>query len=354
MGFHRRNIGLGLLAILIGLLGQPAPARPETRRVTDALGREVVLELPVRRVVALNSDAIEVLRSLKADQLLVGVYSQISREPAFWGPLAALPKVGSWRDPEVEAIARLQPDLVIGYGKNPGPVFERKARAVGIQVLRLDLYRLATLEREVRLLGDLLDRSGQAEAFCAWYQGYLAMIRTRLATKTPRRPVYLESYSDYHAAGPLSGAHDMCLLAGGRNIAEEMAIAYPQVTPEWVVDRNPEVIFKAATYTDGYGAADASALNRRRDAIMQRPAWQYIDAVAAGRVYVMDSAIWTGPRAVVGVAYMARWLYPERFGDLDPRALHQEYLERFQGIAYRGFFVSDPGTKPSTRDGRRD
>lgn len=332
-----------ILRIIVMLLawGQIGFARAETVTVADCLGRQVAVRLPVRRLVALNSDILEVVRTLKAQACIVGVFSQIEREAAFWGDLARLPKVGSWNDPDPEAVAALAPDLVVAYGRNPGRAFEDKAEALGFQVLRLDLYQVDTLEREVRLLGRLLDREPEAARFCAWHRRHLEMIASRLQQAPRRPPVYVESYSDYHAAGPTSGANRMCVFSGGRNIAAGLEIAYPQITPEWVVSQNPEVIIKAASYGNGYGQSDAIGFNKRRDAIAARPAWHHIAAVSRGRVHVMDSAIWTGPRAVIGMAYMCRWLHPELFRDLDPEALHREYLETFQKVPFKGVYVSE-------------
>lgn len=338
--FVYRAFSLVWIAALFQAALFAVTARADTVTVKDALGRMVQVRLPVRRMVALNSDIIEVTRALKAEGSIVGVYSQIEREAGFWGDLINLPRVGSWRDPDPEAVASLAPDLVVGYGRNPGKAFEQKAAALGVPVLRLDLYRIETLEREVRVLGLLLDRKEEAERFCDWYRTHLAMIRARVA-RIPRAPaVYVESYSDYHAAGPGSGAHRMCAFAGGRNIAADLAISYPRITPEWVVSQNPEVIIKAASYGNGYARSDPTEFNLRRDAVLARPAWQHIAAAAKGRVHVMDSAIWTGPRAVIGIAHMVRWMHPDLFHDLDPEALHREYLESFQGVPYRGVYVS--------------
>jgi len=55
----------------------------------------------------------------------------------------------------------------------------------------------------------------------------------------------------------------------------------------------------------------------------------------------MDSAIWAGPRAMIGVGHMVRWFHPAFFSDLNPEALHRTYLETFQGVPYKGIFVSD-------------
>ncbi len=300
------------------------------------------VSLPVRRIVVLNSDSLEVVRTLQAENLVIGVFSEIAREPEFWGDLVSLPKVGGWRTPNLEAIAKLEPDLVIAYSRNPGREFDRRMVALGIQVLRLDFYRIETLEQEVQTLGRILDRQSQAARFCDWHSRHLGMIQENLARIGKRPSVYIESYTDYHAAGPGSGGDEMCGLAGGRNIAAAFAIPYPQVPPEWVLSQNPGVIIKAAVNGNGYALKEPSPFNRRRDAILLRPAWRYITAVATGNVHVMDSAIWTGPRALIGIAYMTKWFYPGLFQDLHPEALHKEYLETFQGVEYRGGFVSKP------------
>lgn len=347
-GFHTWACLIGGLAALFILHFSPAPATGSGSSVVveDALGREVPVSLPIQSLVALNSDILEVLRTLKAEDLISGVFSEIKREPEFWGSLAEKPKVGSWRDPDMEAIAALKPDLVIAYARNPGPILEQKMALFGIQVLRLDFFKVEALEREVRILGRLLDREAEAARFCLWHRSHVRRIAERLGGVQERPAVYVEGYTDYHAAGPGSGGHEMCVSAGGRNIAAGFSIPYPQVTPEWVVSRNPEVIVKAASYGNGYGLKDAASLDLCREAILGRPAWRHISAVASKRVHVTDSAIWNGPRAIIGIAYMAGWIHPALFQDLKPKALHGEYLEIFQGIPYHGHFVSD-----DTREG---
>lgn len=314
--------------------------------IEDAAGRSTQVTLPVQKIVALNSDILEILRALKAEDRVVGVFSEILREREFWGDLAERPKVGSWRDPDMEAIATLKPDLVIAYSRNPGPVLERKMALFGIAVLRLDFYKVDTLEREVLVMGRLLRRQKEAARFCAWHRHCLETIRERMFSITMRPKVYIESYSDYHAAGPGSGGHEMCVLAGGRNIAEGLSVPYPRVTPEWVVSQNPEVIVKAASCGNGYMNSGPAPFNERREAILKRPAWSYIVAVCSLNVHVMDSAIWTGPRAIIGIAHMVQWIHPAHFSDLNPQGLHKEYLEAFQGLAYRGVFVSDDLREP--------
>ena len=310
-----------------------------------ASGGDVPISRPIQRIVVLNSDSLEALRILKSEDLVTGVFSELTREKEFWGGLAAQPKVGSWRDPDMETIASLNPDLVMAYSWAPGPMLEQKMALFGIRVLRLDFYKVDKLEHEVRVLGRILKREKEAERFCSWHGRYLGMIEEKTAGMTRRPRVYVESYTDYHAAGPGSGGNAMCARAGGGNIASGLSIPYPRVTPEWVVSCNPEVIIKAASFGKGYESLSPEGFNERRKAILERPAWDHIHAVSSGKVYVLDSSVWTGPRAIVGIAYMARWIHPDLFsGHIDPEAIHKEYLETFQGMAYKGVFVSDgPG-----------
>ncbi|MBW1722558.1 MAG: ABC transporter substrate-binding protein [Deltaproteobacteria bacterium] len=143
--------------------------------IEDARGRKVRLSLPIKTVVALNSDILEILRTLKAEDCVAGVFSEVVREREFWGDLAQRPKVGSWREPNMEAIAALKPDLVIAYSRNPGQLLENKMALFGIQVLRLDFYKVDTLEREVRVMGQLLNREKEAVRFCDWYRRHLGV-----------------------------------------------------------------------------------------------------------------------------------------------------------------------------------
>jgi iron complex transport system substrate-binding protein len=342
---ERRNASVlaGLIPLLMALCFIAAPVGALQTEVTDALGRKIVIASPVRKIVALNSDAVEALRILNAQDLIVGVFSQIDTEPEFWGDLVNRPKVGSWREPNAEIIAELEPDMVLAYAKTPSPEWEVRMASQGIRVLRLDLYRVESLEQEVRELGRALGRMEEAERFCSWHSRWMQRIQEKIEGVGRRPSVYVESYSDYQAAGPSSGGHEMCVIAGGRNISEHMAIPFPRVTSEWVVTQNPEVIVKAGSFSASYGGGDSgAAINQRRDAIMQRPAWNLIQAVASGRVHVLDSSIWVGPRAVIGVAYLVQWLHPGLIEDLNAEAMHREYLETFQKLPYKGRFVSDP------------
>jgi len=314
-------------------------SRGELINIEDALGRTVEVRLPVKKLVVLTSDALEVIRALKAKDLVVGVNTGIARDPLFWPGLKNRPTVGRWSEPNYELIVELAPDIVIGYARHPGQDMEKKLAPFGITVIRLDFYKISTLEKEVEILGRILKREKEARQLTAWYRKNLRFMEESLKDINDCPDVYVESYSNYHTTGPGSGGHEMCILAGGHNIASNFSIPYPEITPEWVLAKNPHVIVKATSFSNCYAMTDAGPLKNIRNEIMGRPAWDNIRAVQEGKVYVMASDIWTGPRAIIGTGYMAKWFYPDAFKEFDPKKLHREYLEKYQGIEYRGVYV---------------
>jgi iron complex transport system substrate-binding protein len=249
--------------------------------------------------------------------------------------------MGSWRNANIEAIAALKPDLVVAYERNPGQELEKKLGPLGIQVLRMDFYKMKSMAREIRDMGRILGKEKEAEAVCSWNERNMNLIRTRLKNVSAKPTVYVESYTDYHTVGPGTGGDEMCSIAGGMNIASAMSIPYPEVTAEWVLSKNPDVIVKAAAWSNGYEKNGSEYLNMIRTRIVNRPLAGRIKAVKDGRVMVLDSNIWTGPRAVVGICYLARLFHPSLFRDIDPSAIHREYDERFLRLPFKGNYVSN-------------
>ena len=72
--------------------------------------------------------------------------------------------------------------------------------------------------------------------------------------------------------------------------------SYPDVSPEWVVQIDPDIILQSEPSTKNYTEDELSQL---RDEIMSRPELQSVKAVEDGRVFVMSGKITSGIRAIV-------------------------------------------------------
>jgi iron complex transport system substrate-binding protein len=50
---------------------------------------------------------------------------------------------------------------------------------------------------------------------------------------------------------------------------------------------------------------------------------------------VISNDLYGGAQHFMGIGYLAKWFHPDLFEDLDPKAIHQEYLTEFQGLDYK-------------------
>ncbi|MEA1894166.1 MAG: ABC transporter substrate-binding protein [Euryarchaeota archaeon] len=300
------------------------------RTIPDSNGDEVTIYTPVRRIVALTSDCAEVIRSLGATDEVVGVSTGIA-EDDFFSEFEEVQTVGKWNSPDCEVLLALDPDVVLAYGKWPGKdKLEAKLGGTDIAVIRLNLYIPENMTDDVRKLGIVLEQEGNARELIDFYQHHTDLISERVENipTEDRQSIYLECYSDFKTVSSGSGGDSMCVMAGGRNIASGLIGAYPKIDSEWVIAQNPDVLVRAASASYD-NTSEPEALMRD---IMSRPGWADMDAVKGRRVHLLTSDIYTGPRYIIGVTYMAKWLYPDTFEDLDPSNIHREYLERFQDM----------------------
>ena len=142
----------------------------------------------------------------------------------------------------------------------------------------------------------------------------------------------------------------MPVIAGATNIAADLVGGqggYVKVDLEWIIKQNPDCIVRWSTSSNssGYESDDSAVLKKQLEEITKNPDWKDIAAVKNNRVYQFAD-IWSSPACFITAAYFAKIFYPDLFKDLDPQAIHQEYLTRFQHLDYdldkHGVFVYPP------------
>ncbi|WP_292395675.1 ABC transporter substrate-binding protein [Methanoculleus sp. UBA303] len=317
-----------------------------TLTITDSSGRTTTLSRPLRRIALFNSDTLEMMRSLGLEpDRVVGVSKYVLEDPVFYPEYQGTANLGSTWAPDYEQAASIRPDAVFLYAtlsESSCADIEKTLRSIdpGIRFFRFDSYRPATYAEEARTLGLLLGKEEEARRFLSFHRnvtGTVAGVVDAIPAED-RVSVYLESWHDYKSAGKGSGYDEKIELAGGRNIFGENPVEYPVVDPEAVISRNPDVIVKIVGAGElafgGYGDDDRSSFETVCRTIGNRPVWDRISAVRDGRVHIIHSDVIGGPEYFIGTAYLAKWFYPDLFTDLDPRAVHQQYLEEFQHLDY--------------------
>jgi iron complex transport system substrate-binding protein len=315
--------------------------------IKDNDGDAVTVLKPVKRVIPDHITSLAAMRVLDAEDMIVGIDTYVKKHmgPNFLQDLADLPLIGKFSNPDYEAILSLNPDVYFSYRAvyGPGGKETLRKKLPGVTVIETGYYEPYNPEnftRDMRKLGYILDRRDQAEEYIDWYNGYMDMIKERTAelSEDEKSRVYMESGGKYECMGNFL----LPDIAGGINICAGMGRVFSiDVDPEWVMKQNPDVILKESNAHLGYETDDTSGIIAEREEILNRPELASVAAVKEGRVYLWHYyAIGLFPNNIIVTAYYAKWLYPDLFEDLDPQAIHQEYLDRFSP---RDFNVKEHG-----------
>ena len=147
--------------------------------VEDFAGREVTLEQPAQRIVALAPHIVENLYSAGAGEHLVGVVSY-SNYPA---QAIEIPEVGSYNAFSLEQIIALQPDLVVMWGSGNGMQTLDKLQALGIPVYVSELRQLADVPHSIRRLGQLAGTVAASEREARRIETEISALRTRYSAQ---------------------------------------------------------------------------------------------------------------------------------------------------------------------------
>ena len=328
----------------------------------DTADRTVTVKKPVNRIISgyFGYDA-EVMRAFGAQENIVGVSNVLIKKEIYFPELSKLPNVGCGGGrtgvPDYEAILSLNPDLVIF---SPTKKIEGWAEKLpGIPVVGLAFTTPDDMNEEVVKLGYCLDKTDEAEYLIDYFlDQYIDIIKAQTEglseEETPK--VYLErTDKPYSTYGSASYVQQGIAIAGGKNIFADVEAGQFVADREEVMVRNPDIIIKYVSGTSnpeaiGYGVDDPSTAIAIRDEIMSRPELANVNAVKNGSVYIIEMSMNLGPKHPIAKVYFAKWIHPELFEDLDPSAIHQEYLTEFQGLDYdldeRGVFAYHPVEHP--------
>ena len=312
--------------------------------IVDARGEDVTVSMPIDRIIVLNSDFADAVRAVGTRDKVVGVCEGLSE--MYFPEISTLPTVGGWMGPDIEMVLSLEPDIVCCYATwPPSEGLEDKLAGTGITVIRLEFYKTEILKEEMMKLGYILGEEEKADEYISFFDEYVGVIEERVAElpeeEKPR--VYVE-IKDYKAVTEEAGGHQLCVMAGGINVFADLGgSGYVEIDPEDVIVAHPDVILRQTYYDSGYDEDDPTEIIALSDNILDREVLADVPAIKDKRVYVISNQYAFGPDSVAGLVTIAKWFHRELFIDLDPQAIHQEYIDEFCEIDYdvteHGVFV---------------
>jgi len=273
-------------ALSAGALASPArtAAAPFPVTVTVTNGKVTVPKRPAR-IVSLSPTATETLFAIGAGAQVVAVDDQSDY------PKNAPRTTLSGFTPNVESIAGYRPDLVV-ISFDPKGLSEALGK-LGIPVVHQDAA--ATLKgayQQIRQLGKLTGHTPQADGLVTRMKQRIGSIVAKTRTKTTGSTVYHELDPTLFSLTSNTFVGRIYEMFGLRNVADEAkgGTDYPQLSAEYVVSANPDLIV----------LADTVCCAQTAQTVASRPGWSRVAAVRSGSIVRLDDSIasrW-GPRLV--------------------------------------------------------
>jgi iron complex transport system substrate-binding protein len=277
----------------------PAAAGGSSFPVTlTAANGKVTIKAKPARIVSLSPTATEDLYAVGAGPQVVAV-DQDSDYPA-----AAKRTSLSGVTPNLEAIAKYQPDLVVTYQNVNGLV--SGLTRLGIPVLiEPSAATLNDAYAQIDQIGQATGHLAQAEKTTAAMKAQITAMISRAGSSHPDLTYYWElTANPYFSVASSTFIGQIVALFGLKDVADAADKAsdggYPQLSQEYIVKAQPQIIFLADNFASDGGQTPA--------VVAKRPGWSAIPAVKDHEVIGLNDDIasrW-GPRVPQLVAEIAQ------------------------------------------------
>ena len=268
------------LALLMICSMANVTAENNTITVTDMFDREITIEGPVTRVIAMEPSDCEMLCAIGCEDALVG-RGKYCDYPA---SVLELPAVQSGANTNLEEILALKPQVVVMSDMAHTTEQVEQLEQNGIRVIGTDANSIEEVYANLRLLGKIMGKEAEAEAVITDMQKTFADVAAK--SEKTEKTIYFEVMPlewGLWSAGANTFMHELAEICGMKNAFADIE-GWQQVSQEQVIERNPDYI----VLVTGMGETAV-------DEVMGRAGWENITAIKNGAVYNADSYAMTRP-----------------------------------------------------------
>lgn len=272
-------------------IGESAtPARPED----------------IRHIVSLAPNLTEILYGLGLDDKIVGVTSDSDYPPQ----AANEPNVGTFWQPNMEAVIACKPDLVVTLEFPQQKDAARRLKRIGYNCLTVNIEKVSELFLAIDRVAEATGKTTQAIELACDLRTKLDRLSGLMGGNEKVRVLWVIGREPLRVAGRDTFDNELIELAGGVNAIGSTVHKYPPIGSEQVIACAPDVIIEPAMGLK-------TVLEQQKDALRYWSRFENVPAVANNRIYVIapDTVCRLGPRLYQGVEIVAKCLKPELFAD---------------------------------------
>ena len=250
---------------------EPETAEPAVT-LTDMTGREITLDEPATRIVALTPSDCEILYAIGAGDLLVG-RGKYCDYPA---EVLDIPAVESGSDTNIEQIVELQPQVLIMSTMSQTDEQVQQLEAAGIHVVVSDAQDIDGVYTAINMIGELVGKQDEAASVVESMQKTFDEIKANAGDGT--KTIYFEvSPLEYGlwTAGTGTFMDEIANMMGLKNCFSDVE-GWAGISEEQVLERNPDYILTISMY---YGEGPTP-----EEEIASRAGWENVTAVKNGKI----------------------------------------------------------------------
>jgi iron complex transport system substrate-binding protein len=257
-----------------------------------------------QKIVSLSPNLTEIVFALGLGDKVVGVSSD-SDWPA---EAKQKPKMGTFWQPNTEAIIAAKPDLVVCETFLQHKEAAETLKRSGINVLSLRVESIEEFYSAIIQIGSAAGRLGTAELLAAKTKDDLAQIRAKASSAKKVKVLWAVQTEPMRVVGVKTFINEIIDLAGGQNVIAPTGDQYPSVGTETILASGAEVIIQSAM-----GTEDITKQQEAAEKFWNR--FANLPAVKDKKVYVIeaDTVLRLGPRLPAGAMAVAKLLHPELF-----------------------------------------
>ncbi len=250
-------------------------------------------DLPPVRIISLVPSVTETLFALQSQDMVVA-----RTDFCTWPPEAqAIPSVGGFdgKTISLERLLSFQPDLVC-LAEVMHDHLVQPLESLGIEVFVSNAESIQDIQDEIMTLGSLTGKMDETvlllDAISRQLEEARRLTETSVSARIPKSVYWEVAAAPYFSPGKESFITDLLAIIGMENIFHDLPQSYPQVSEESIIARQPDVIFFPDYNFQGEQGAQA---------IAGRAGWENLPAVNNGRIFPVDSDLFSRPGPRIGL-----------------------------------------------------
>lgn len=299
-----------IIAINMSLVGCGKKANTEAKtstsstvstyplKVKDSYNREVTLDKEPQRVISLAPNITEVIGVLNKLDKLVGRTNYCD----YPVEVKNIKSVGTLKEPSIEKIVELKPDVVIASTHFSKEVLS-KLEALNIKVVVLyGEENFDGVYDTISKVAQILNANAAGNKVISDMKAKVTSVEDKVKDKSKPSVYYVVSYGKYgdSTSGNDTFINQIIEMAGGKNAASD--VKGWKYSVEKLVEKNPDLLI-------------CSKFDNSKEGIKTTPGYKDLNAVKNDKLYEIDSNLLNrqGPRIADGLEQMAKIIHPEAF-----------------------------------------